>query len=72
MCIGCRDRFSQSLLLRLQCESKCIQRFSGVGRSFYLCDRCLNEKNRKNLIRKLSTQCKREIKIIELESIING
>jgi hypothetical protein len=45
MCVGCRERFLQNELIRLQYDkvTKKIERFSGVGRSFYLCETCLNK-----------------------------
>lgn len=45
MCVSCRERFSQNELLRLQYDkmTKKIERFSGQGRSFYICGTCLND-----------------------------
>ncbi len=40
MCVVCRGRFSQKELLRLQYKDSTLQRFSGSGRSFYLCNDC--------------------------------
>ena len=45
MCIHCRERFSQETLIRLQCDTKEEMRiinYSGTGRSFYLCNSCLD------------------------------
>lgn len=42
MCICCRGRYQQSDLLRLRVENASIILFSGSGRSFYLCDGCIN------------------------------
>ncbi len=72
MCVGCRDRYPQIALLRLQCNKKVLMEFLGSGRSFYLCHRCIKEEDKKNLIRKLSAICKKSIKITELESVIDG
>lgn len=44
MCINCRERFLQKDLLRLQCKNKKIITHSGIGRSFYICHECLNQK----------------------------
>jgi predicted RNA-binding protein YlxR (DUF448 family) len=48
-------RAPQSSLIRLQCKDKNIIGFSGIGRSFYLCDECLDSKNTR---RALARQCK--------------
>ena len=55
MCILCRSRLAQTSLLRLQCHNKELIRYSGVGRSFYLCEACLDHKK---LDRTLARQCK--------------
>jgi len=52
MCINCRKRFFQKDLLRLQCKEKKIIKYSGIGRSFYICRDCLkDEKLVKNLVK---------------------
>ncbi len=52
MCINCRKRFYQDELMRLQCIDKKIVIFSGVGRSFYICETCIdNKKLSKSLAR---------------------
>lgn len=45
MCICCRKRFSQNILLRLQIVSGVVCKWNKKGRSFYLCDECVNSKN---------------------------
>lgn len=40
MCIVCRGRFPQAQLIRLQYKDSTLMKFSGIGRSFYLCPRC--------------------------------
>ena len=55
-CISCKERFEQSLLLRLQCIDKKIIPFSGTGRSFYLCNECLKDTNR--VLKSIYKQCK--------------
>ena len=55
MCIVCRERISQSKLLRLQCRSQALMKFEGMGRSFYICENCFNAKN---IQRVLARQCK--------------
>jgi predicted RNA-binding protein YlxR (DUF448 family) len=44
MCIVCRGRFEQSVLLRLQCREAKLERYNGMGRSFYLCLSCIDHK----------------------------
>ncbi len=56
MCICCRERDFQKNMLRLQCIDSNIEVFNGVGRTFYLCDNCLNDD--KKLLRCLMRQCK--------------
>ncbi len=55
MCILCRSRRAQNTLLRLQCHDKNLVRFTGAGRSFYLCESCFDHKK---LDRALARQCK--------------
>ena len=40
MCVQCRERYTQSTLLRLQSFESEIIPFSGMGRSFYVCKAC--------------------------------
>lgn len=56
MCISCRDRYEQKLLLRLQCNEGLLEVFTKKGRSFYICKTCLN--NEKKLTKSLMRQCK--------------
>lgn len=42
MCVCCRGRYLQTELLRLKVEGATIKLFNGNGRSFYLCDVCIN------------------------------
>jgi uncharacterized protein len=47
MCIVCRGRFPQKGLYRFQEENKKLVNFQKVGRSFYVCAKCIeSEKNR--------------------------
>jgi predicted RNA-binding protein YlxR (DUF448 family) len=55
MCIVCRERFFQGELNRFQCINKEVIKWQGVGRSFYICDNCLTDKN---LYKKISAICK--------------
>ncbi len=56
MCLSCRERNEQQNLLRLQCKDGEISSFSGVGRSFYLCQNCLKED--KKILRALMRECR--------------
>jgi len=54
MCIVCKKRDYQKNLLRFQCKNGKIIKFSNEGRSFYICNECLNSKR---LIKLLSNRC---------------
>ena len=41
MCVVCRARSGQESLLRLQIKNGEFCEFSGVGRSFYVCENCI-------------------------------
>ncbi len=56
MCVSCRDRQEQKLLVRLQCNEGSLEAFRNNGRSFYICHTCLS--NEKKLIKALMRQCK--------------
>ncbi len=56
MCVSCRERDKQFNLFRLRCVDGELTSFTGVGRSFYLCQSCLNED--KKIIRALMRQCR--------------
>jgi len=54
MCIACRGRFVQQTLIRLQCdkEQSLLVFFTGSGRSFYLCESCIDHKKTPNMLAK--------------------
>jgi len=56
MCVCCRKRDFQQNMLRLRCSDSNIEIFKGSGRTFYLCDNCLEDD--KKLSRSLMRQCK--------------
>ena len=56
MCISCRQRDTQNKLHRLQCENSQLSLFRGTGRSFYLCQLCLEDQ--KKVLKALMRQCK--------------
>ncbi|GAB6045384.1 YlxR family protein [Caminibacter profundus] len=62
MCVVCRKRFYQKELNRLQCKNKKIISFSGVGRSFYVCGSCINDKKLIKYILRLCNISKEEAK----------
>jgi len=45
----------QENLYRLYCKDKEVVKWQGVGRSFYICNNCINNKN---LYKKISAICK--------------
>jgi predicted RNA-binding protein YlxR (DUF448 family) len=71
MCVSCREKFPQKLLMRLQCIKKELVHFTKVGRSFYLCQACIEKKD-KRVQKALSARCKKKIEITDLESLIYG
>ena len=60
----CRDRLSRKEMLRLQCQNKEIITFSGVGRSFYICKNCINDKKLDKIIQKICKTDKTNSKIL--------
>jgi len=45
MCIACRKREKQQELIRLQKDQGNLIRYSGKGRSFYICTKCLESQH---------------------------
>ena len=43
MCVKCRQRSHQKELIRLQVEGNSLCEFSGNGRSFYVCEACIEQ-----------------------------
>ena len=68
MCVACRGRFLQEDLLRLQCKGNNLVKFLGEGRSFYVCENCINTKRFINYISKKCNLNKESLKNI-LETI---
>ncbi|MDF1874555.1 DUF448 domain-containing protein [Sulfurimonas sp. SAG-AH-194-I05] len=56
MCVSCRDRHEQKLLVRLQCKEGSLEAFNNNGRSFYICNTCIL--NEKKIIKSLMRQCR--------------
>ncbi len=57
MCIVCRGRFKQNKLQRLRCFEGEIIKYNNFGRSFYLCQECINTESNV-LIKKVNKICK--------------
>jgi len=71
-CVVCRKKMAQKLLIRLQCKDKKLTSFTGNGRSFYLCNDCLE--NESKLEKALYRNCKNKDEyIVQLREILaNG
>ncbi|MDE6885959.1 MAG: DUF448 domain-containing protein [Helicobacteraceae bacterium] len=54
MCINCRKRFNQNELLRLQIKDETLIMFTNYGRSFYLCNECIKNKDCLKTISKIN------------------
>ncbi|MDA3969403.1 DUF448 domain-containing protein [Helicobacter ibis] len=50
MCIKCRNRLLQCELIRLQYINSKLIKFSGFGRSFYICHTCKESKNTSDIL----------------------
>ena len=53
MCVVCRERLLQKEMLRLQHKENDIIKFSGSGRSFYICKSCINDKKLDKIIQRI-------------------
>jgi len=71
-CVVCRIKLTQKLLNRLQCKDQKLTAFTGIGRSFYICDSCLD--NESKLEKALYRHCKNKDEyIVQLREILaNG
>lgn len=75
MCIVCRGRFPQAQLIRLQYKGSTLMKFSGTGRSFYLCPRCKETPKTNECIArvcKLDKKHKETIKFVLKEIFLYG
>jgi len=57
MCVVCRNRFFQDELNRFQCVNGEVIEYRGVGRSFYVCESCIQSKKLAKILKKI---CKKE------------
>jgi len=62
MCVACRNRFFQDELIRLQCIDNNLSLFKGTGRSFYVCDNCINSKK---FLKFVSKMCNLDIEKVK-------
>ena len=63
MCIVCKKREKQSSLNRFQCIENELSKFTGKGRSFYVCSECINSRKFINYISKKCNINKEQAKI---------
>lgn len=71
MCVVCKERNAQKNLHRFQIKASQIIRFSGVGRSYYVCAACL-KKDEKVLQKAYSKLNKGIIELNLKETFFNG
>ncbi|MCX2717743.1 DUF448 domain-containing protein [Helicobacter sp. MIT 21-1697] len=71
MCVKCRKRFCQKELLRLQSNGYSLCRFSGRGRSFYVCEECLEQPKTLQTIIKMNKLKPSEHHVSTLKEIWN-
>ena len=71
-CVSCRGKFAQKTLNRLQCTDKKLTKYTGNGRSFYVCNDCLKQTDK--LEKALYRHCKnKDNYIVQLKEIFaNG
>ena len=68
-CISCKSKIEQKMLNRLQCKDKVLIKYSGIGRSFYICNDCLEQT--KKLEKALYRHCKnKDNYIVQLKEIL--
>ncbi len=66
MCIACRSRHPQNTMIRLKQKDSEVVAFDGKGRSFYLCDMCIdNEKKMKGLVKRFKQDEERFTKLLK-------
>jgi len=72
MCITCRSRHPQNTLIRLRQDGNKVVAFDGKGRSFYLCNDCVNnEKKVKGLVKRFKQDAEHFTKLLK-ELMNNG
>jgi uncharacterized protein len=70
-CVVCKGKFEQKELLRLKCEDKKLLFYNNYGRSFYICNDCveslksdINGKDYKKIEKSLCKECKNKDKYV--------
>jgi len=81
-CIVCRAKLEKVELVRLRCENKKLVPYNNYGRSFYICNQCLdvcfevtdetkNLKSIKKLEKSLFRECKNKDEyLVQLKEIL--
>jgi predicted RNA-binding protein YlxR (DUF448 family) len=70
-CVVCRKKYPQKELNRLQCKDKKLYLFKGIGRSFYICNKCLVDEKR--LEKAFYRHCKnKDNYIVQLREILKN
>ena len=64
MCVVCRVRIDRDEMLRLQCQNQNLSTFSGVGRSFYICKNCINDKKLDKILQRICKTDKNKSKLL--------
>lgn len=66
MCVSCRNRSSQSSLIRLQKDEEGVIAYDGRGRSFYLCSICVTDEKKVNgLVKRFRVDKERFSKLLQ-------
>lgn len=71
MCVICKERNAQKNLYRFQIKASQITKFSGFGRSYYVCGLCV-KKDEKVLQKAFSKLNKGIIQLNLKENFLNG
>ncbi len=62
MCVVCRQKFFKEELYRMQCRDNKLIKWQGIGRSFYICVNCIDNKRFVGYITKKCKLSKEEAK----------
>jgi len=72
MCIACRSKHPQNTLIRLKQNANEIVVYDGIGRSFYVCEQCIqNQKKVKGLVKRFKQDEEHFTKLLK-ELMNNG
>ena len=64
MCVVCRTRIDREEMLRMQCKKQDILTFCGIGRSFYICKNCINDKKLDKILQRICKTDKNKSKLL--------